>query len=151
MESYQIRNRSEIKKSKKINVQDTKSKSVKTINNPLIILIMKTLRNKVQLIGNVGENPKVHTFESGKKVSRFTLATNEFFLKDGEKIQQTQWHTLVAWEKQADFVEKFIAKGSEIAVDGKLTYRSFENEAGEKQYITEILVSEILLLGSKQK
>lgn len=111
---------------------------------------MKTLRNKVQLIGNVGENPKSHSFESGKKVSRFSLATNEYYLKDGEKIQQTQWHTLVAWEKQADFVEKYISKGSEIAVEGKLTYRSFENEAGEKQYITEILVSEILLLGSKQ-
>ena len=111
---------------------------------------MKTLRNKVQLIGNVGENPKSHSFESGKKVSRFSLATNEFYIKDGEKIQQTQWHTLVAWEKQADFVEKYISKGSEIAVEGKLTYRSFENEAGEKQYITEVLVSEILLLGSKQ-
>lgn len=111
---------------------------------------MKTLRNKVQLIGNVGENPKSHSFESGKKVSRFSLATNEYYLKDGEKIQQTQWHTLVAWEKQADFVEKYISKGSEIAIEGKLTYRSFENESGEKQYITEVLISEILLLGSKQ-
>ena len=110
---------------------------------------MKTLRNKVQLIGNVGENPKSHSFESGKKVSRFSLATNEYYLKDGEKIQQTQWHTLVAWEKQAGFVEKYLSKGSEIAIEGKLTYRSFENEAGEKQYITEVLVSEILLLGSK--
>lgn len=111
---------------------------------------MKNLKNKVQLIGNVGENPKSHSFDSGKKISRFTLATNDYYRKDGERVQQTQWHTLVAWEKQAEFVEKYISKGNEIAVEGKLTYRSFENEKGEKHYITEILLSEILLLNSKE-
>lgn len=111
---------------------------------------MKTMKNKVQLIGNVGEDPKSHTFESGKKVSRFTMATNEYYIKSGEKVQQTEWHTVVAWGKQADFVEEHICKGIEIAVEGKLTSRSYENEAGEKQYLTEVLLNEILLLDSKK-
>ncbi|MGM1057266.1 MAG: single-stranded DNA-binding protein [Bacteroidota bacterium] len=110
---------------------------------------MKTLRNKVQLIGHVGENPKTHTFESGKKVIRFSLATNDYYLKDGEKVQQTEWHNVVAWGKNAELIEKYVFKGSEIAVDGKLTSRAFENQSGEQQYITEILVNEILLLDSK--
>ena len=109
---------------------------------------MKTLKNTVQLIGNVGEDPKSHRFENGMLVCRFSLATNEKFFKEGEKIQETQWHQLVAWGKQAELVNKYISKGKEIAIKGKLTYRSFENEAGGKQYITEILVDEILLLGS---
>ena len=148
MNSYTTIKRNQ-KKSKKENAQDTISKSLKS-NINLNSFIMKNLRNKVQLIGNVGENPKSHSFDSGKKISRFTLATNDYYRKDGERVQQTQWHTLVAWEKQAEFVEKYISKGNEIAVEGKLTYRSFENEKGEKQYITEILVSEILLLNSKE-
>lgn len=110
---------------------------------------MKTLRNKVQLIGNVGEVPKAHTFESGKKVVRFSLATNDYYLKDGEKVQETEWHNLVAWGKQAKLIENYVGKGSEIAIDGKLTSRSFENESGQKQYITEVLVNEILLLDPK--
>jgi single-strand DNA-binding protein len=109
---------------------------------------MKTLRNKVQLIGNVRENPKSHRFENGNLVVRFSLATNDNYFKDGEKIQQTQWHNLVAWGKQAAFAENYITKGKEVAIEGKLTTRTYENEAGEKQYITEILVHEILLLGT---
>ena len=109
---------------------------------------MKTLRNKVQLIGNVGEDPKSHRFENGNMVVRFSMATNESYFKDGEKVQQTQWHTLVAWGKQAELAEKYITKGKEIAVEGKLTTRTYENELGEKQYFTEILVHEFLLLGN---
>lgn len=109
---------------------------------------MKTLRNTVQLIGNVGEDPKSHKFENGMLVTRFSLATNENFFKDGEKTQKTQWHQIVAWGKQAELANKYISRGKEIAINGKLTYRSYDNEAGEKRYITEILVDEILLLGS---
>ncbi|MBO2543193.1 single-stranded DNA-binding protein [Salegentibacter sp. BDJ18] len=112
---------------------------------------MKTLRNTVQLIGNVGEDPKSHRFENEMLVCRFSLATNEQFFKDGEKIQKTQWHQLVAWSKQAELASKYISKGKEIAIKGKLTYRSYNNEAGEKQYITEILVNEILLLSSSKQ
>lgn len=111
---------------------------------------MKTLRNKVQLIGNVGDTPKSHTFESGKKVTRFTLATNETYRNaNGEKVQDTQWHNLVAWGKTAEIIDQYVTKGKEVAIEGKLTSRSYENEAGEKHYITEILVNEILLLDSK--
>ncbi|UJH92700.1 single-stranded DNA-binding protein [Antarcticibacterium sp. 1MA-6-2] len=109
---------------------------------------MKTLRNSVQLIGNVGEDPKTHKFENGMLVSRFSLATNETFFKDGEKVQEAQWHQIVAWNKQAELTSKYICKGKEIAVNGKLTYKSYDNEAGEKRCITEILVNEILLLGN---
>lgn len=152
MKSYRILKKEaelKLKIKKKENAQDTISKSLKIIYKPLNISIMKTLRNKVQLIGNVGDTPKAHTFESGKKVIRFSLATNDYYLKDGEKVQQTQWHNVVAWGKQADIIEKYVFKGSEIAIDGKLTSRSFENEGGEKQYISEVLINEILLLDSK--
>ncbi|MGY8915348.1 MAG: single-stranded DNA-binding protein [Flavobacteriales bacterium] len=99
-------------------------------------------------MGNVGENPKSHSFENGNLVVRFSLANNDYYVKDGEKIQQTQWHKLVAWGKQAELAEKYITKGKEIGNEGKLTSPSYENEAAEKQYITEILVHEILLLGT---
>ena len=109
---------------------------------------MKTLKNKVQLIGNVGEHSKSHCLESGKKVTRFTLATNEYFRRDGEKVQQTDWHYLVAWGNQAEFVEQYVQKSKEIAIEGKLTSRSYENAEGQKQYITDVIVTEILLLGT---
>ena len=112
---------------------------------------MSTLKNKVQLIGNVGNTPEPTTFESGKKVTRFSLATNESYHDgDGKKVQQTEWHNVVAWGKQADVIEKYVSKGKEVAIEGKLTSRSYENKAGEKKFITEVLVSEILLLGNKE-
>ena len=112
---------------------------------------MSTLRNKVQLIGNVGNTPETTTFESGKKVTRFSLATNESYHSgDGKKVQQTDWHNVVAWGKQADVIEKYVSKGKEVAIEGKLTSHSYENKAGEKKFITEVLVSEILLLGNKE-
>lgn len=109
---------------------------------------MSTLRNQVQLIGNVGNDPEITSFESGKKVVRFSLATNDYYRKDGEKIQQTDWHNLVAWGKQAELVENYVSKGKEIAVQGKLTYRSYEAEKGDKKYVTEVLLTEILFLGT---
>ena len=112
---------------------------------------MSTLRNKVQLIGNVGNTPETTTFESGNKITRFSLATNESYHNgDGKKVQQTDWHNVVAWGKQADVIEKYVSKGKEVAIEGKLTSRSYENKAGEKKFITEVLVSEILLLGNKE-
>ena len=111
---------------------------------------MSYLRNNVQLIGNVGNAPEITNFESGKKVSRFAMATNETYHKEGEKVQETQWHNIVAWGKQAELVENYVGKGKEIALRGKLTSRSYETETGEKRYVTEILVSEILFLGSNE-
>ncbi|WP_042494778.1 single-stranded DNA-binding protein [Algibacter lectus] len=112
---------------------------------------MSTLRNKVQLIGNVGAEPNITNLESGKKVARVSLATNETYKnKEGEKVTDTQWHTLVAWSKTAEIIEKYVDKGNEIAVEGKLTSRSYDDKEGNPRYVTEVVVSEILLLGSKK-
>ncbi|QXP73334.1 single-stranded DNA-binding protein [Tenacibaculum sp. HL-MS23] len=111
---------------------------------------MNTLRNKVQLIGNLGNDPEIITLESGKKVAKLSIATNETYKNAaGEKITDTQWHNLVAWNKTADIVEKYLTKGREIMIEGKLTSRSYETSAGEKRYITEVVVSELLMLGNK--
>lgn len=111
---------------------------------------MNSLRNKVQLIGNLGNDPEIITLESGKKLAKFSLATNESY-KDasGQKIDNVQWHNLVAWNKTADIVEKYVTKGKEVAIEGKLTSRSYETKDGEKRYITEVVVNELLMLGNK--
>lgn len=112
---------------------------------------MSTLRNKVQLIGNLGNDPEITLLDSGKKRARFSLATNESYTnKQGERITQTDWHNIVVWGKTADVVEKYVVKGKEIAVEGKLTNRSYETKEGEKRYTTEIVVSELLLLGERK-
>lgn len=111
---------------------------------------MYALKNKVQLIGNLGNAPEVRTLESGKKMARFSVATNEIYRNaKGEKITETQWHNLVAWGKLAEIAEKYLTKGKEVAVEGKLVNRSYNNKEGQKKYITEIQVNELLLLGSK--
>ncbi|WP_103864801.1 single-stranded DNA-binding protein [Aquimarina sp. I32.4] len=111
---------------------------------------MSTLKNKVQLIGNVGNAPEIKTLESGKKVTNFSMATNESYKNsDGEKVQNTQWHNIVAWGKIAEIIEKYVGKGKEVAIEGKLTSRNYETEAGEKRYVTEVVANEILLLGIK--
>lgn len=111
---------------------------------------MKSIRNKVQLIGNLGAAPEVKNLESGKTFARFSIATNESYKNDkGEKITDTTWHNIVAWGKTAEIAEKFLKKGSEVAVDGKLTNRSYDTKEGEKKYITEVVINEIVLLGGK--
>jgi len=111
---------------------------------------MSTLKNNVQLIGNVGQEPTITNLESGKKVARFSIATNEFYKNEkGEKTQTTDWHTVVAWGKIAEIVEKYVGKGKEIGVTGKLKSRSYEDKDGIKRYVTEVEASEILLLGTK--
>jgi len=109
---------------------------------------MNTMRNKVQLIGNVGNDPEIKTFDGGKKVVNFTLATNESYKNDkGEKVEQTEWHRISAWGNTAEIIEKFVTKGKEIAIEGKLTHRSYDDKNGEKRYITEAVASDVLLLG----
>lgn len=111
---------------------------------------MNALRNKVQLIGNLGNAPEVRNTESGKKMVRFSVATNETYHNaKGEKIKETQWHNLIAWGKLADIAEKYLGKGTEVAIEGKLINRNYTDKAGIKKYITEIQVNELLLLGSK--
>ena len=109
---------------------------------------MSTLRNKVQLIGNAGNDPEIITTESGKKLAKLTLATNENYKNDmGEKITDTQWHNLVAWGKTAEIIEKFVTKGKEVAIEGKLTHRTYDDKNGDKRYFTEVVIGEMLLLG----
>ena len=111
---------------------------------------MSTLRNKVQLIGNLGSNPEIITLESGKKLAKFSIATNERYKNtQGEQVTDTQWHNIVAWNKTAEIIEKYLEKGSEVAVEGKLTTRSYETKEGEKRYFTEVICNEILMLGGK--
>ncbi|MGJ5641520.1 single-stranded DNA-binding protein [Formosa sp. S-31] len=110
---------------------------------------MSTIKNRVQLIGNVGQEPTMTILEDGKKLARISLATNEHYNnKKGEKQTNTSWHNLVAWGKKADIVEKYVTTGKEIAVEGKLTSRSYEDKEGIKRYVTEITINEILLLGT---
>ena len=109
---------------------------------------MSTLRNKVQLIGNLGNDPEIVNLDSGKKLAKFSIATNESYKNTkGERVTDTQWHNVVAWGKTAEIVENFVTKGKEIAIEGKLTSRSYETKEGEKRYITEIVCNELLMLG----
>src|SRR5678809_1648889 len=111
---------------------------------------MYALKNKVQLIGNLGNPPEVRNTESGKKLVRFSVATNESYRNaKGEKVTETQWHNLVAWGKVAEIVEKYLSKGKEVAIEGKLISRSYNDKDGNKKYITEVQVNELLMLGSK--
>jgi single-strand DNA-binding protein len=111
---------------------------------------MYALKNKVQLIGNLGKAPEVINTEKGKKLARFSIATNESYRNaQGEKITDTQWHSLVAWGKTAEIAEKYLLKGTEVAVEGKLVSRNYIDKEGNKKYVTEIQVNEILVFGSK--
>jgi len=111
---------------------------------------MYTLKNKVQLIGNLGNAPEIKTISGDKKLARFSIATNEVYRNTkGEKVKETTWHNLVAWGKIAGIVEKYLNKGSEVAVEGKLISRSYTDKDGVKKYITEVQVNELLMLGSK--
>lgn len=113
---------------------------------------MNTLRNRVQLIGHLGADPEIKTLESNKKVARISLATNdEYTDKKGEKVKQTQWHQLVVWGKLAETCEKYLNKGKEIAVEGKLTYRTWDDKDGKNHNITEVIVNELLMMGAKDK
>lgn len=111
---------------------------------------MNTLRNKVQLIGNLGADPEVKTFNGGKTVARFSIATTDAYKdKEGNKVSETTWHNIVAWGRTASVAEKFLKKGSEVAIEGRLSNRSYEDKEGIKRYVTEIIVNELLLIGGK--
>ena len=111
---------------------------------------MYALKNKVQLIGNLGAAPEVRNTESGKKLVKFSIATSESYRNTkGERVKETQWHNVIAWGTVADVVEKYLVKGSEIALEGKLIYRNYTDKEGQKKYVTEIQMNEMLMLGSK--
>lgn len=113
---------------------------------------MYALKNKVQLIGNLGNAPEVKTLDAGKKMAKFSIATHETYRNvKGEKITETQWHNIIVWGKLAEIAEKYLTKGKEVMVEGKLVNRNYTDKDGNKKYSTEVQVNELLLLGEKVK
>jgi single-strand DNA-binding protein len=113
---------------------------------------MNSLRNRVQLIGNLGQDPETKTLDSGKKVAHFTLATDDGYKNsDGQKVNETTWHNIVAWNGLADIAGKYLKKGGQVAVEGKIVYRSYEDKKGVTKYITEIVLSDLLMLKSPKE
>ena len=111
--------------------------------------MMNNLSNKVQLIGNLGNNPEIINLDSGKILAKFSIATNESYKNaKGELIKDTQWHNVVAWAKTAEIVEKYLKKGDKVAVEGKLVHRNYDDKNNNKRYITEVVINELLLLST---
>jgi single-strand DNA-binding protein len=105
------------------------------------------MKNSVQLIGHVGQEPEIKTLETGRKLANITIATNDVYYKEnGDKVEKTEWHRVTAWGKTAEIIEKYVTKGKEVAVEGKLTHRSYDDKEGNRRYITEVVINEILLL-----
>lgn len=108
--------------------------------------------NKAILVGNVGKDPEIRHLEGGTSVARFTLATSETYKnKNGELVTNTEWHNIVAWRQLADLAEKYIRKGRQLYVEGKITNRQFDDKDGNKRYISEIVADNIRLLGKKEE
>jgi single-strand DNA-binding protein len=106
---------------------------------------MNTLRNSVRLVGNLGMDPEIKSFDNNRKLARLSIATNESYKNDkGEKITETQWHSLVMWNAQAKLAEEYLKKGDEVAIEGKLATRNYTDKEGNKRYVTEIVVNEFL-------
>lgn len=111
---------------------------------------MYNLKNKVQLIGNLGQDPEVKETANGKKYAKFSLATSETYKNPaGEKVTDTQWHNVILWGKTAEIAEKYLQKGAQCAIEGKIVYSNYEDEKGNKKYYTQIEGRELLLLGKK--
>jgi single-strand DNA-binding protein len=111
---------------------------------------MQELRNRVQLIGNLGKAPEIHTTEKGRKLARFSIATNDTYRSaTGERVKETLWHTVIAWGKLAEIAEKYLTKGKEVAVGGKLVHRSYIDKDGVKHRISEVVLNEMVMLGGR--
>lgn len=108
---------------------------------------MNAIKNRVQLIGNIGQTPEILEV-NGKKKANFSMATNDSYRNDqGEYVENTLWHRVVAWGKTAEFVEKYLERGRSIAIDGKLSHRNFVDQSGRKRFVTEVIVNEVAFLG----
>jgi single-strand DNA-binding protein len=113
---------------------------------------MNALRNRVTLVGNLGMDPEVKTTESGKKVTNFSLATSDNYKNaDGQKINETIWHNIVAWNGLAETAGKFLKKGKEVMVEGRIVYRTYEDKKGVTKNMTEIVLTDLLLLRNGDK
>lgn len=110
---------------------------------------MKSMTNHVQIIGNLGKDPEVKTTTNGKKYARFSVAAKEAFTNaDGKRVENVQWVNFVAWEHNATIAEKYLHKGKQVAIVGKLSIKEYTDPKGEKKSATEIVVQDILLLGT---
>ncbi|MBI3143229.1 MAG: single-stranded DNA-binding protein [Bacteroidetes bacterium] len=108
------------------------------------------LRNRVQLIGHLGQAPEIKKLESGKQVARFSLATNENYTDaKGNKVTTTDWHSVVAWGKQAELAQQLLEKGKEVLVEGRLSTREYENADGQKVKLTEVVAQQFMVFGRK--
>jgi single-strand DNA-binding protein len=102
--------------------------------------------NRVQLTGNLGNNPEIKTFENGGKLAKFSMATKEEYTsKSGEKTSETQWHYISAWGKVADKIESEFKKGSFVSIEGRLVTRNYTDKNGQKKYVTEIVAQDAIL------
>ena len=112
---------------------------------------MNTLKNSVRLVGNLGMDPEVKSFDNNRKLAKIAIATNETYKNDkGEKVTETQWHNIVIWGAQAKFAEEMLKKGDEIAIDGKLASRHYIDKDGNKRYVTEVVANEFLKMGARK-
>ncbi|RAV29472.1 single-stranded DNA-binding protein [Sinomicrobium soli] len=108
---------------------------------------MNAIKNKVQLIGRLGQEPEIFSFDNGSKIARFLMAIDDGYKnKEGEKVERTYWHQVIVRERLTNIVEKYLGKGKEVAVSGKLTNRSWEDDEGRRYFVTEVVCSELLLL-----
>jgi single-strand DNA-binding protein len=113
---------------------------------------MNALRNRVHLIGRLGQDPDIRTLENGKKVARFNLATNESYRNsEGTKVDETTWHSIVAWNGLAEISSKFLRKGKEVCIEGRISYHAFTDKNGNQRNVTEIVASDMVMLGSGSK
>lgn len=112
---------------------------------------MNALRNKVQLIGRLGADVEMKSFDGGNQLARISVATNESYKnKEGEWVDNTTWHNVVAWGKTAELANQLLKKGSEVALEGKLSNRSYDDKEGNKKYVTEVVMSNFLNLSKKE-
>ncbi|WP_430811969.1 MULTISPECIES: single-stranded DNA-binding protein [unclassified Carboxylicivirga] len=113
---------------------------------------MVSLRNRVQLVGNLGMDPEVKVFDNGRKLAKFTLATNENFNGvNGQERTETKWHNIVAWGKQADIAQQYLQKGNEVAIEGRLTHHQYEDKNKQTRYVTEVVLSSYVLFPGSKK
>lgn len=107
--------------------------------------------NKVILVGNLGKDPEVRTLENGAKVANFTLATSETYKnREGQRVTTTEWHNIVLWRGLADIADRFLKKGNQVYIEGKIKTRSWDDKDGVKRYTTEILGDNLTMLGGKR-
>ena len=106
--------------------------------------------NKVILVGRVGKDPETKHLEGGTTLSKFPLATNEVYTKNGEKVENTEWHNIIFWRRLAEIAEEYVKKGDQLYIEGRIRTRTYDDQQGVKKYFTEIIGDNLQMLGKKQ-